>query len=75
MDNNVMFSRKTDAWATPQGFFDELDREFHFEMDVCATPENANAGGSTRRSRTDLRSHGRAGCGATRRMAGKLASG
>ena len=41
MDNNVMFSSKTDMWATPQRFFDELDREFHFELDVCATPENA----------------------------------
>lgn len=41
MNNNVMFSSKTDVWATPQRFFDELDREFNFELDVCATPENA----------------------------------
>ena len=41
MNNNVMFSSKTDAWATPQRFFDELNREFNFELDVCATPENA----------------------------------
>lgn len=31
MNNNVMFSSKTDVWATPQRFFDELDREFNFE--------------------------------------------
>jgi len=28
-------------WATPQEFFDELNKEFHFETDVCAIPENA----------------------------------
>ena len=37
---NVHFSSKTDLWATPQVFFDELDNEFHFETDVCALPEN-----------------------------------
>ena len=36
-----MFSSKTDLWATPQEFFDELDAEFHFTLDPCATPENA----------------------------------
>lgn len=38
---NVHFSSKTDLWATPQAFFDEIDKEFHFETDVCALPENA----------------------------------
>lgn len=37
----VHFSSKTDEWPTPQDFFDKLDAEFHFELDVCATPENA----------------------------------
>lgn len=41
MNNNVMFSSTTDVWATPQRFFDELNSEFNFELDVCATPENA----------------------------------
>lgn len=36
-----MFSSKTDLWATPQDFFDALDAEFHFTLDVCALPENA----------------------------------
>lgn len=35
-----MMSSNTDLWETPQDFFDELDREFHFELDVCATAEN-----------------------------------
>lgn len=41
MNTDVMFSSKTDLWETPQEFFDELDAEFHFNLDVCATPENA----------------------------------
>ena len=40
-DNKGMFSSNTDLWATPQDFFDELDREFHFTLDPCALPENA----------------------------------
>lgn len=37
----VLFSSATDLWATPQAFFDEYDRQFGFELDVCATDENA----------------------------------
>ena len=36
-----MFSSKTDLWGTPQDLFDKLDAEFHFDLDVCAMPENA----------------------------------
>ena len=39
--NEVMFSSKSNEWATPQAFFDELNKEFHFTLDPCATPENA----------------------------------
>src|SRR5690606_17219779 len=41
MNTKLMFSSKTDLWETPQDFFRELDREFHFTLDPCATPENA----------------------------------
>ena len=41
MNTKAMFSSKTDLWATPQTFFDTLNNEFHFEVDVCAIPENA----------------------------------
>ena len=44
MNTDVMFSSKTDMWATPQYFFDELNNEFGFEIDVCATDENAKCG-------------------------------
>ena len=37
----VLFSSETDMWETPQWLFDELNKEFRFELGVCATPENA----------------------------------
>lgn len=40
MNTNVMFSSKTDAWATPKAFFAELDKEFHFDLDPCADEFN-----------------------------------
>lgn len=41
MNTDLMFSSKTDMWFTPQEFFDKLDQEFNFTLDVCAIPENA----------------------------------
>lgn len=41
MNTKVMFSSATDMWATPQDFFDKLNKEFCFELDVCATADNA----------------------------------
>lgn len=38
---NVHFSSKSDDWATPQDFFDELNKEFKFNLDPCADKENA----------------------------------
>ena len=38
--NKILFSSKTDLWETPQDLFDELDKEFHFNLDVCANSEN-----------------------------------
>lgn len=34
------FSSKSDEWATPQDFFDKLDKEFHFNLDPCADENN-----------------------------------
>lgn len=39
--NKGMFTSKTDLWYTPQEFYSKLDKEFSFEVDVCALPENA----------------------------------
>ena len=41
MNTDAMFSSKTDLWETPQEFFNTMDKEFHFNLDVCALPENA----------------------------------
>ena len=40
MNTEAMFSSKTDQWATPQWFFDELNKEFDFTLDPCADEFN-----------------------------------
>lgn len=40
MNKEVMFSSKSDQWATPQDFFDKLNEEFCFTLDPCADAEN-----------------------------------
>ena len=37
----VIFSSKSEMWETPQWLFDKLDSIYHFDIDVCATHENA----------------------------------
>jgi len=39
--DDLFFSSAKDEWETPHDLFKALDDEFHFELDVCATPENA----------------------------------
>ena len=39
--NDVMYSSKSELWGTPQQFFDELNKEFGFDLDPCALPSNA----------------------------------
>lgn len=41
MITSGMMSSNTPEWATPQSFFDELNREFAFTLDPCSTHENA----------------------------------
>jgi len=36
----TIFSSKSDEWATPDALFQELDNEFHFDLDACASDEN-----------------------------------
>lgn len=40
---NIHFSSKSNEWATPQDFYDQLDKEFHFSLDVAADAENAKS--------------------------------
>lgn len=37
----VMLSSKSNEWATPQDLFNNLNKEFIFTLDPCATKENA----------------------------------
>lgn len=39
--NEGLFTSNDITWATPQSFFDKLNEEFHFTLDVCASKENA----------------------------------
>ena len=40
MNKELMFSSNTDEWYTPIDFFNQLDQEFHFNLDPCATDQN-----------------------------------
>lgn len=40
MNTDVMFSSATNEWSTPQNFYNELNKEFDFTLDPCATAEN-----------------------------------
>ena len=37
---SACLSSKSDDWATPQDFYDNLNREFHFDLDPCADDRN-----------------------------------
>ncbi len=41
MKNNVMFSSKDQTWETPIKFFNKVNKEFNFDIDVCATEATA----------------------------------
>ena len=40
LDSRAVFTSNSDEWETPQAVFDELDEEFHFNLDPCATDKN-----------------------------------
>lgn len=40
MINKALFSSEKSEWETPQELFDELNREFDFILDPCATHDN-----------------------------------
>ena len=41
MNLDVMYMSKSNEWTTPQDFYDELDKEFHFNLDPCTDGTNA----------------------------------
>lgn len=40
MNTKLMFSSKSDQWATPQDLYNKLDKEFHFTLDPRADNYN-----------------------------------
>lgn len=38
--NKGLFSSEKDDWETPQEFFDEWNKQFHFTIDACANDSN-----------------------------------
>ena len=41
MKREVYASSASCEWETPKDFFEKLNERYHFEIDVCATKENA----------------------------------
>lgn len=41
MNTKLMFSSESNEWETPQDFFERLNKEFYFTLDVAASDENA----------------------------------
>lgn len=44
MINKGLFTSAKDDWETPQWLFDELNKQFGFTLDVCASDENKKVG-------------------------------
>ena len=40
MNNELMISSENDAWATPQEYFDKINKRFNFNLDPCAAEDS-----------------------------------
>ena len=40
MNNNLMFSSNSNEWTTPKDLFEKLNKEFNFNVDLCASETN-----------------------------------
>lgn len=40
MNKDALFTSNKQDWGTPIDFFNKLDAEFHFTLDVCANEQN-----------------------------------
>lgn len=40
MINNGLMTSLTENWATPPALFEELNKEFNFTLDACASADN-----------------------------------
>lgn len=55
MIHDALFSSRSEEWPTPQSFFENLDREFAFTLDPCATRDNAKCAMYFTKSQDGLR--------------------
>ena len=62
MKREVYASSATCEWETPQDLFDELNRAYDFEIDVCATVENAKCKRFFTRAEDGLKQEWRGRC-------------
>lgn len=51
--NRALLSSKNNNWCTPEKFFDELDSEFHFVLDVAANEKSAKCKDFLHRNKMD----------------------
>ena len=76
MVNDALFSSDNNFWETPQKLFDELDAEFHFDLDPCSTHENAKCAEHFTKAEDGLSQNwGAKGYFAIRRMEGSFRNG
>jgi len=62
MLKSVHFSSKTSEWETPQDLFDSLNKVYNFDLDVCATSENAKCDKYFTKEQNGLNQEWRGGC-------------
>ena len=75
MVSKALFTSNSDEWETPQALFDELNEEFKFDVDVCASKYNHKCNNYFDAERDGLKtSWGGSGVGAIRHIH-KLISG
>ena len=40
-EENIHFKSESNEWETPQDLYNELNKQYRFTLDPCATPSNA----------------------------------
>lgn len=59
---NAMMSTGNAELATPQDFFDKWNAKYHFDLDVCATPDNAKCATYFTKAQDGLKQEWRGKC-------------
>jgi len=54
MVDKILYQSRCEEWETPQDLYDELNKEFNFVLDPCATKENAKCANYITKERDGL---------------------